>query len=85
MVAREQLERDERRSPAGRALVVEAPPEKLGLLAVAKLADRAVGDGALSVVLRARGVLNLVLPARAQPRERTLVAALGERGRLGSR
>jgi hypothetical protein len=50
MVAREELERDQRRAAAGRALVLEPTPKELGLLAVAELADRPVRDRALPVV-----------------------------------
>jgi hypothetical protein len=83
VVAREQLEREQRRPTAGRAVVLEAAPQQLDFLAVAELADRAVRDCALAVVGRARGVLDFVLPLRAQARQATLVALLGERGGLG--
>src|SRR5687767_14814641 len=84
MVAREQLERDQRRTPAGWALVLETPAQQPGLLAVAELADRTVRDRPLAIVGRAGSALDLVLPARAQAGERALVALLGERGRLRS-
>jgi hypothetical protein len=84
VVAREQLERDERRAAAGRALVLEPSPQQLDLLAVAKLADRAVRDRPLAVVGGARCTLDLVLPLGAQTGERPLVALLGQCGRLGS-
>jgi hypothetical protein len=83
MVAREQLEGNERRAPAGRALVLEPSPQELDLLPVAELADRAVRDRPLPVVRGAGRTLDLVLPLGAQARQRALVAFLGQRGRLG--
>jgi hypothetical protein len=65
MVAREQLQRDQRRSAAGRALVLESTAEQLGLLPEAELPDRPVRDGALLVVVRAGRGLELVGPLRA--------------------
>jgi hypothetical protein len=79
MFAREQLERDQRRAPASRALVLDPSPKELGLLAEAELADRAVGDGAFPVVVRARRSLELVGPLGAQPGELALGAALCKR------
>jgi hypothetical protein len=79
MFAREQLERDQRRAPASRALVLDPSPKELGLLAEAELADRAVGDGAFPVVVRARRSLELVGPLRPQPGELALGAAFCER------
>ena len=84
MVARKQLERDQRRSPAGRALVVDSAAEQLRLLAKAELSDRPVGDGALSVVVRTGRGLELVCPLRAQPGQLALGALLRERGSLRS-
>ncbi len=84
MVAREQLERDQRRSPAGRALVLDPAAEQLGLLPEAELPDRPVGDGALPVVVRAGRGLELVGPLRAQPGQLALRALLRERGSLRS-
>jgi hypothetical protein len=85
MVAREQLERDQRRAPARGALVFDAAPEELGLLAKAELADRPVGDRAFPVVARARRALDLVLPFRSKPRELLLASLLGQGGGLRSR
>jgi hypothetical protein len=85
MVPGQELERDERRAATGRALVLEASPEQLGLLAVAELADRAIGDGPLAVVRRPSEAFDLVLPARSEPRELLFLAALGQDGRFGSR
>ena len=82
MVAREELERDQRRAAAGRALVVEPAAQELGLLTEPELPDRAVGDGALAVVGGAGRGLELVLPLRAQAGELALRALLRERGRL---
>jgi hypothetical protein len=81
-VAREQLEGDERRAPARRAFVLQAPPEQLELLPEAELADRAVCNGAFAVVGAARQTLDLVLPAGAKGGQLALGALLGERGRL---
>jgi hypothetical protein len=80
-----ELERDERGAATGRALVLETAAQKLGLLPVAELADRAVGDCPLTVVRRPGEALDLVLPARAEPGERLFLAALGQVGRFGSR
>lgn len=84
MVAGQQLERDQRRPPAGGAFVLEPPPEQLDLLAIAELADRAVRDGALAVVRRASSILDLVLPLRPQVGQRALLTLFGEGRRLGS-
>jgi hypothetical protein len=84
MVAGEQLERDERRPATGRALVLEAPAEQLGLLAVAELTDRAVGNRPLTVVVRAGETFDLVLPTRSEPSELLFLAALGQGGRFRS-
>jgi hypothetical protein len=67
MVAREELEREQRRPTAGGALVFEAPAEELGLLPEAELADRAIGNRPLAVIGRAGSALDLVLPLRPQP------------------
>ena len=85
MVPGEELQRDERRAAARRALVLEAAAEQLGLLAVAELADRAIRDRPLAVVVRPGEAFDLVLPARPEPGERLLLAALGQVGRFGSR
>jgi hypothetical protein len=84
MLAREALERDQRRTAAGRALVVEATPQELRFLTEPELADRAVRDGALPVVRRAGLAFDLVLPLRPQLGELALRALFRERGRLGS-
>jgi len=78
-VAREELERDERRAAAGRALVLEPAAQQLQLLAVAELPDRPVRDGALPVVGAARGAFDLVRPLRPQVRQLPLASLLGER------
>ena len=86
-VARELLEREQRRAAAGRALVVEPAPQQLLLLAEAELRERAVGERAHAVVGVPGGGLDLVRPLLAQVREPALVARLGElvraRGGLG--
>jgi hypothetical protein len=84
MVPREQLERDERRAATGWALVLEAPAKQLGLLAVAELTDRAVGNRPLTVVVRACEAFDLVLPTCSEPGELLLLAALGQGGRFRS-
>jgi hypothetical protein len=84
MVAGEQLQRDQCRSPAGRALVFDPASEQLGFLTEAELPDRPVGNGALPVVLRAGRGLELVRPLGAQPRELALGALLCERGSFRS-
>jgi hypothetical protein len=82
MVAGQQLERDQRRAAAGRALVLEAAPQKLGLLPEPELPDRAVGDSALAIVGCAGRGLELVLPARSQIGELALGALPSELVRL---
>jgi hypothetical protein len=82
VIAREKLERDQRRTAAGRALVLEPAPQKLGLLAEPELPDCAVRNGALAVVGRAGRSLELVLPASAEIGELTLSALARERIRL---
>ena len=79
MVAGEKLEREERRAAAGRAVVLEAAPEELGLLREAELADRAVGERALAEVVVADRRLELLVDVAAQVGERALVR-LGVRG-----
>jgi len=77
-LAREQLERDQRRAAARRALVVEAAPEELDLLTEAKLADGPIGDRALAVVGAPGRTLDLVLPLPAQVGQLSLVALTRE-------
>jgi hypothetical protein len=78
MLARKQLEREQRRAATGRAGILEPPPQQLFLLAEAELADRAVGGGALAEVVRAGRLLEVVGPGRAQLREIAFVPAFGE-------
>jgi len=85
MVPGEQLERDERGTAAGRALVLDPSTQELRLLAVAELADRTIGDGPLTVVGRPSEAFDLVLPASSEPGELPFLSALGQGGRLGSR
>ena len=89
VVAREQLEGEQRRTPNRRALVVEAAPQELDLRAEPELADRAVRDGALAKIGRPRGALELFVPLRAQLREAALVAfgreRVGLNGGVGER
>ncbi len=85
VVAGEKLQRDERRSPAGRALVFDPPPQKLGLLPIAELSDRAIGDCALAIVGRTGEAFDLVLPLRSEPGELLFLPGVGQRGRFGSR
>jgi hypothetical protein len=82
MLAREQLERDQGRAAAGRALVLEAPAKQLGLLPKAELPDRPVRNSAFLVVVRAGRGLEFVGPLCPEPRELALGSLLGERGSL---
>jgi hypothetical protein len=82
VIAGEQLERDQRRTAAGRTLVLEPTPQELRLLAEPELPDRTVGDSTLAVVGRADRSLELVLPARPQVGQLTLGALARERIRL---
>jgi len=84
MLAREELERDQRRAAAGRALVVEPAPQELGLLPEAELPDRAVRNRALAVVARAGRALQLVGPLRPETGKLAFGSLLGERGSLRS-
>jgi hypothetical protein len=84
MLAREELERDQRRATAGGALVLEPAPQELCLLPVPELPDRPVRDSAFAVVRRTDGSLELVLPLRPQLGELALRALFCERGGLGS-
>ena len=65
-VPRQELERDERRAAARRALVLEPAPQELHLLAEAELPDGPVRNGSLAVVGAARIRLDLVLPLPAE-------------------
>jgi hypothetical protein len=84
MVAREQLQRQEGRAAARRALVLEAAPEQLELLAVAELPDCAIRERAFAEIGAARCAFDLVLPLRPLRGELSLVAPLGQFGRLRS-
>ena len=78
MVAGEAFERDQRRPPRGRALVLEPAPDQLELLAEPELRDRAVGVRADAVVGAPRRMLQLLVPLLPQRREPTLVSLLRE-------
>jgi hypothetical protein len=82
MVARERLERHERRAAARRAVVLQPAAEELRLLAEAELRDRAVRLCADAEVGVARRHLELVVPLEPQRRERLLVARVRELLRL---
>jgi hypothetical protein len=82
-IARQQLQRDQRRAAAGWALVVEAAREQLDLLPEPELADRAVRDRPLAVVGAPRVALDLVVPLPPEIRECALVARLCEGIGLG--
>ena len=84
MIPGEELERDQRGAAAGGAFVLEPSAQELGLLAVAELSDRAVGDCSLAVVGRAGKTFDLVLPFRPERSELLFLSALGESGRFGS-
>ena len=79
MLAREELERDQGRAAAGRALVLEAPAKQLGLLTEAELPDRPVGNSAFPVVVRTGRGFELIRPLRAKPRQLALGPLLGQR------
>jgi len=83
MLTGEELERDQRRAAAGRALVVEAAPQELRLLTEPELADCAIRNRALLVVGRPGQALDLVLPLRSQLGELALRALFCERSCLG--
>src|SRR4051812_3153644 len=79
VLAREQLEREQRRAAAGRTAVLEATPQELLFLPEAELADGAVGRRSLAIVVGPCGGLELVGPGRAELRKIAFVPALGER------
>ena len=85
MVARQKLDREERRPARRRALVVEPAPEQLLLRAPAELTDRPVRDRALAKVTAPRGGFEVVAPLRAQIRELALRAGLRQGIRLRRR
>src|SRR5262249_4639463 len=82
-VARQKLERDQRRPATGRALVLDAAPEQLELLTKAELADRAVRDGPLLVARAAGRGLDLLVPLRPKLGKLSLGPALRQLVRLG--
>ena len=82
-VAREQLQRDQRRPSARRALVLDPAAEQLDLLAEAKLADRAVRGRTLAIVGASHGGFQLVLPLAPEIGRVPLLAPLRERIGLG--
>ncbi len=73
MIARQLLERQERRTANGRALVFEAASQQLFLRAEPELADRPVCDHALTEVGGAGGGLELVVPLGPQLRQLALL------------
>jgi hypothetical protein len=78
VVAREQLERQERGAAARRALVVEAAPQQLLLRPPAELPDRPERDRALPEVRAPHRRLELFPPTVAQLGELALRARLSE-------
>ena len=84
VVPREELERQERGAAARRALVLEAASEQLELLAVAELPDCAIRERAFAEIGAAGRAFDLVLPLRPLRGELTLLAPLGQLGRVGS-
>jgi hypothetical protein len=82
VIPREELEREERRTAARRALVLEPTAEQLELLAVAELPDRSVCQGPLAEVGAAGRALDLVLPLRPQCGQLLLGSLLRKLGRL---
>ena len=85
MVAREQLEREQRRAAARPGSRPRARAAAARSSAEAKLADRAVGDRPLAKVGRRAPAPRARRPTRAQLRELALVALLGELRRPGPR
>jgi hypothetical protein len=85
VIPREQLKRQEGRAAAGRALVLEAAPEQHELLPVPELPDCAIRERAFAKIGAAGRAFDLVLPLRPLRGELSLVAPLGQFGRLGSR
>jgi hypothetical protein len=83
VVTGQELERQDRRTAAGRAFVLEAPAQKLCLLAKPELPDRAVRNRPLAVVRRPGRALDLVLPLRPERGQLLLRARFGERIRFG--
>jgi hypothetical protein len=77
------LQREERRAPTCRAVVVETATEHLGLLGEAKLADGAKGDRALTKVRAVNRLVDLFVDISAEICERALVG--NARGALDSR
>ena len=84
MLAREELERDQGRAAAGRALVLEPAPQQLGLLTEPELPDRPVRNSALPVVVRTGRGLELVGPLRPEAGQLALCTLLSERGSFRS-
>ena len=82
MFAREELERNQGRAAASRALVLDPAAKQLGLLPEAELPDRPVGDGPLPVVVGTGRGLELVAPLRPKPSQLALSPLFGERGSL---
>jgi len=82
VIPREELEREERGAAARGAFVLEPAAEQLQLLAVPELPDRAVGDRPLAEVGAAGRAFDLVLPLRPVRGELSLLATLGQLGRL---
>src|SRR5438045_5795227 len=85
MVAREQLERQQRGAAHRGAVVVEAAPQQLRLRTEPKLTDCAERDRALAEVCCAGRSLEFVVPLRAQLRELALLPLTGQRLGLGRR
>src|SRR5581483_4674117 len=84
VIARKPLDREQGGAAAGGALVLEPATEQLGLLPEPELSDRAERDRAVAVVVRARCVLELLVPLLAEHRQRALVACLRQCVRFGS-
>src|SRR5207344_3294997 len=82
-IPREELQREQRRAAAGRALVLQPPPQELCLLAKAELPDRAIGHDPLPVVGRARRQLELLVPVAPEVGELPLLALLRQLVREG--
>jgi hypothetical protein len=82
VVPREQLEREERGAAARRALVLEPAAEQLELLAIAELPDRSIRKRPLAEISAPGRAFDLVLPLRPVRGKLSLLAPLGQFGRL---
>lgn len=78
MVAREQLQRDQRRPAHRRALILKPTPKQFDLLPETELANAPIGSRADAVVGRTRSGLKLLIPLGTKRRKLTLGASHGK-------